>query len=31
MVRCYRRVFSTDYELPEGEPAREAAPVATQR
>ena len=31
MVRCYRRVFSTDYELPEGEPAREAAPggVAT--
>ncbi len=31
MVRCYRRVFSTDYELPEGEPGREAAPVATRR
>jgi glycosyltransferase involved in cell wall biosynthesis len=25
MVRCYRRVFSTDYELPEGEPARDEA------
>jgi glycosyltransferase involved in cell wall biosynthesis len=31
MVRCYRRVFSTDYELPAGEPAREAASVATRR
>jgi glycosyltransferase involved in cell wall biosynthesis len=26
MIRCYRRVFSTDYELPEGEPGRN--PVA---
>jgi glycosyltransferase involved in cell wall biosynthesis len=25
MIRCYRRVFSTDYELPEGEPARDSA------
>jgi glycosyltransferase involved in cell wall biosynthesis len=25
MVRCYRRVFSTDYELPEDERARDAA------
>jgi glycosyltransferase involved in cell wall biosynthesis len=24
MVRCYRRVFSTDYELPQGEPDRQA-------
>jgi glycosyltransferase involved in cell wall biosynthesis len=24
MIRCYRRVFSTDYEPPEGEPARDA-------
>jgi glycosyltransferase involved in cell wall biosynthesis len=25
MVRCYRRVFSTNYELPEGHPAGETA------
>ncbi|MGH9227187.1 MAG: glycosyltransferase family 2 protein [Acidimicrobiales bacterium] len=25
MIRCYRRVFSTDYELPEDEPERRAA------
>jgi glycosyltransferase involved in cell wall biosynthesis len=25
MIRCYRRVFSTDYELPEGEPERDGA------
>jgi glycosyltransferase involved in cell wall biosynthesis len=31
MVRCYRRVFSTDYELPEGEPTREAHPEVSQR
>jgi glycosyltransferase involved in cell wall biosynthesis len=31
MVRCYRRVFSTDYELPEGEPARQAVPEASRR
>jgi glycosyltransferase involved in cell wall biosynthesis len=30
MIRCYRRVFSTDYELPEGEPTREP-PLATSR
>ena len=30
MVRCYRRVFSTEYELPEGEPTREP-PLATSR
>jgi glycosyltransferase involved in cell wall biosynthesis len=28
MVRCYRRVFSTDYELPEGEPVGQAVPKA---
>jgi glycosyltransferase involved in cell wall biosynthesis len=26
MVRCYRRVFSTQYELPEGDPERVAVP-----
>jgi glycosyltransferase involved in cell wall biosynthesis len=31
MVRCYRRVFSTDYELPEGEPDRRAVPELSRR
>jgi glycosyltransferase involved in cell wall biosynthesis len=31
MVRCYRRVFSTEYELPEGEPAHEAALEPSRR
>ena len=31
MVRCYRRVFSTQYELPEGEPDGAAVPELSQR
>jgi glycosyltransferase involved in cell wall biosynthesis len=31
MVRCYRRVFSTDYELPEGEPERRGVPELSRR
>jgi glycosyltransferase involved in cell wall biosynthesis len=31
MIRCYRRVFSTQYELPEGEPERVAAPELSRR
>jgi glycosyltransferase involved in cell wall biosynthesis len=31
MVRCYRRVFSTDYELPEGEPACDTAVETARR
>jgi glycosyltransferase involved in cell wall biosynthesis len=26
MIRCYSRVFSTDYELPQGEPERQSVP-----
>jgi glycosyltransferase involved in cell wall biosynthesis len=31
MVRCYRRVFSTDYELPQGEPERQSVPEPSRR
>jgi glycosyltransferase involved in cell wall biosynthesis len=31
MMRCYRRVFSTDYERPEGEPIRNVAPELSRR
>ena len=31
MVRCYRRVFSAQYELPEGAPERPAVPEPTPR
>jgi glycosyltransferase involved in cell wall biosynthesis len=31
MIRCYRRVFSTDYELPEGEPVSAVAPEVSRR
>jgi len=31
MVRCYRRVFSTDYELPEGEPVGRAGRELSRR
>jgi glycosyltransferase involved in cell wall biosynthesis len=31
MIRCYRRVFSTEYELPEGEPVREERPELSKR
>jgi glycosyltransferase involved in cell wall biosynthesis len=31
MIRCYRRVFSTEYELPEGEPGREDRPELSRQ
>ena len=31
MVRCYRRVFSTEYELPEGEPDRRPIPELSRQ
>ena len=31
MIRCYRRVFSTEYELPEGEPVREGTRELSKR
>jgi hypothetical protein len=31
MIRCYRRVFSTDYELPEGEPEHDPVPEPSRR
>ena len=31
MVRCYRRVFSAQYELPEGAPERPAVPELSRR
>jgi glycosyltransferase involved in cell wall biosynthesis len=31
MIRCYRRVFSTEYELPEGEPGRDATREPARR
>jgi glycosyltransferase involved in cell wall biosynthesis len=31
MIRCYRRVFSTEYELPEGEPVRQGISELSKR
>jgi glycosyltransferase involved in cell wall biosynthesis len=31
MIRCYRRVFSTEYERPEGEPERRPVPEPARR